>query len=96
MNARTSRRPTELCRSWLFVNGADEAALALLRVPTAYADDVLLAQTSLWEAAKVLQDSMDQAKRLKQLERENTRLKKVVADQALDIAILKEVSEGNF
>ncbi len=39
---------------------------------------------------------MDQAKRLKRLERENTRLKKVVADQALDIAILKEVSEGNF
>ena len=39
---------------------------------------------------------MDQAKRLKQLERENSRLKKVVADQALDIAILKEVSEGNF
>jgi hypothetical protein len=39
---------------------------------------------------------MDQAKRFKQLERENTRLKKVVADQALDIAILKEVSEGNF
>ncbi len=39
---------------------------------------------------------VDQAKRLKQLERENTRLKKVVADQALDISILKEVSEGNF
>ena len=39
---------------------------------------------------------MDQAKRLKQLERENQRLKKVVADQALDMAILKEVSEGNF
>ena len=39
---------------------------------------------------------VDQAKRLKQLERENTRLKKVVADQALDISILKEVSEGNY
>ena len=39
---------------------------------------------------------VDQAKRLKQLERENARLKKVVADQALDISILKEVSEGNF
>ncbi len=39
---------------------------------------------------------IDQAKRLKQLERENQRLKKVVADQALDMAILKEVSEGNF
>ena len=39
---------------------------------------------------------VDQAKRLKQLERENTRLKKVVANQALDISILKEVSEGNY
>jgi putative transposase len=39
---------------------------------------------------------VDQAKRLKQLERENARLKKLVADQALDLAILKEVNRGNF
>ena len=39
---------------------------------------------------------LDQAKRLKELERENTRLKRVVADQALDNAILKEVASGNF
>ena len=39
---------------------------------------------------------MDQAKYLKQLKRENARLKNVVAEQALDIAILKEVSEGSF
>lgn len=39
---------------------------------------------------------VDQAKRLKDLERENTRLKKVVADQVLDIAILKEAASGNF
>ena len=39
---------------------------------------------------------VDQAKRLKELERENTRLKKLVADQALDNAILKEVASGNF
>lgn len=38
---------------------------------------------------------MDQAKRLKELERENSRLKRVVADQALDIVILKEVASGN-
>ncbi len=38
----------------------------------------------------------DKAKRLKELERENARLKKLVADQALDIDILKEVSRGNF
>ena len=35
-------------------------------------------------------------KRLKELERENTRLKKLVADQALDNAILKEAASGNF
>jgi hypothetical protein len=37
-----------------------------------------------------------QARRLKELEQENTRLKKLVADQALDIQILKEVTRGNF
>jgi transposase-like protein len=39
---------------------------------------------------------VDQAKRLKQLEQENGRLKRVVADLTLDNAILKEVSRGNF
>lgn len=39
---------------------------------------------------------VDQAKRLKELEQEATRLRKIVADQALDILILKEVSKGNF
>jgi putative transposase len=39
---------------------------------------------------------IDQAKRLKQLELENSRLKRLVADQALDLAILKEASSGNF
>jgi transposase-like protein len=39
---------------------------------------------------------MDQAKRLKELEKENSRLKKLLAEQALDNAILKEVSSGNF
>ena len=38
----------------------------------------------------------DQLKRLKDLEKENARLKKLVADQALDLDILKEVAEGNF
>ena len=36
------------------------------------------------------------AKRLKALEKENARLKKLVAEQALDIDILKEVAKGNF
>ncbi len=39
---------------------------------------------------------VDQARRLKELERENGRLKRLVADQALDNAILKEVASGNF
>jgi len=39
---------------------------------------------------------ISQAKRLKDLEKENERLKKLVADQALDIQILKEVGRGNF
>ena len=38
----------------------------------------------------------DQAKRLKELERESARLKKLVADQALDNSILKEAISGNF
>ncbi len=37
-----------------------------------------------------------QAKRLKGLEKENSRLKKLVADLSLDNSILKEVSKGNF
>ena len=39
---------------------------------------------------------LSQAKRLKELEQEATRLRKIVSDQALDILILKEVSKGNF
>ena len=38
----------------------------------------------------------DDAKRLKELEKENTRLKRIVADQALDIDMLKELNRGNF
>ena len=38
---------------------------------------------------------VEQARRLKELEKENSRLKKLVADLSLDISILKEVSRGN-
>jgi putative transposase len=38
----------------------------------------------------------DAMKRLKELEKENARLKKIVADQAVDLDILKEASRGNF
>ena len=39
---------------------------------------------------------LDQAKRLKELERENARLRKAVADLTLDKLILAEASKGNF
>jgi len=39
---------------------------------------------------------LDQAKRLKELEAENSRLKKIVANQAVENSILKEVASGNF
>ena len=39
---------------------------------------------------------IDQARRLKELEQENSRLKKLAADLSLDNAILKEASRGNF
>lgn len=38
----------------------------------------------------------EEAKRLKTLEDENRRLKQIVADQALDIQMLKHISEGNW
>ena len=39
---------------------------------------------------------VDQARRLKEMEKENIRLKKLVADLSLDKAILKEVAEGKY
>jgi transposase-like protein len=39
---------------------------------------------------------IDEAKRMKELEKENTRLRKVVSDMSLDIQILKEVAKGKF
>ena len=38
----------------------------------------------------------DDAKRLKELERENARLKRIVADQLLENQALKEIAKGNF
>jgi transposase-like protein len=39
---------------------------------------------------------VDQAKRMKELEIENQRLKKIVANQALENSMLKEIASGNF
>jgi transposase-like protein len=40
--------------------------------------------------------STDQVRRLKHLERENSELKKLLADQLLENKVLKDVAEGNF
>ena len=47
-------------------------------------------------AAGVRGLKVNQARRLKQLEKENARLKKLVAEKEFDLSILKEVAEGNF
>jgi transposase-like protein len=39
---------------------------------------------------------VDQAKRLKELEQENLRLKRIVANQAIDLDVLKIAASGNF
>ena len=39
---------------------------------------------------------LDQAKRLKEMEKENTKLKRLVAELSLDKQILKDIAEGNF
>ena len=40
--------------------------------------------------------TISEAARLKELEKENARLKKLLAEKELDIDLLKEVSRGNF
>jgi len=39
---------------------------------------------------------LDQAKRLKELEKENSRLKRLVAELSLEKQVLREVAQGNF
>ncbi len=53
---------------------------------------------STWHRWKTQYGGMkaDDAKRLKELEKENQRLKRIVADQALDIDMLKFLSEEKF
>ncbi len=75
------------------------------------ADRMLAEQRSIAEIAKelgVLENTYhrwrnqfggmkaDDVKRLRELERENQRLKRIVANQALDIDGLKEIARGNF
>ena len=62
-------------------------------LPVALAASILLAAVGWWKAYGGLR--RDQARRFKELERENARLKKLVAEQALDNAILKEAAYPN-
>ncbi len=39
---------------------------------------------------------VDQAKRLKELEQENSKLKRLVANLSLEMVVLKDIAEGNF
>jgi hypothetical protein len=54
------------------------------------------AMNRLWRRKQYGGMEVNQARRLKELEQENGRLKRLVADQALDLSIHKEVSRGNF
>ena len=53
-------------------------------------------RTFRWMDLGQVRSRVEQAKRMKELEKENARLKKLVADLSLDNAILKEAAEGNF
>jgi len=65
-------------------------------VPQACKDIEISQQTYYRWRQKYGGMSPDMIKQLRALQKENARLKRVVADQALDNAILKEAAEGNF
>ena len=66
--------------------------IGLLKVVKGEAENLFFEK----EGLKKVETAFDQAHRLKHLEQENTRLKKLVADLSLDNEILKEASRGNF
>ena len=57
--------------------------------------DIAVSTFHLWRK-KYGDMAPGETKKLKDLEQENARLKKMVAEQALDIEMLKELSKGNF
>ena len=61
------------------------------------AKEVGVSQQSIYRwKNKYGQMDKNEARRLKELEKENARLKKLLAEKELDIDILKEVAKGNF
>ena len=80
------------------INKLRQAEVELARgatVPQACKKIGVTAQTYYRWRAEYGGMRLDQAKRLKQLEKENSQLKKLLAEQALDNAILKEAAAGN-
>ena len=64
--------------------------------PQACKDAAITAQTYYRWRKEFGGLKLDQAKRLKELERENAKLKRLVAELSLEKQILKDVAEGNF
>ena len=64
--------------------------------PQAYKEAEITAQTYYRWRKEFGGLKLDQAKRLKELERENAKLKRLVAELSLEEQILKDVAEGNF
>ncbi len=64
--------------------------------PQAYREAEITAQTYDRWRKEFGGLKLDQAKRLKELERENAKLKRLVAELSLEKQILKDVAEGNF
>ena len=81
------------------INKLREAEVLLgsgMKVPEVTRQLGMTAQTYYRWRQEYGRPKTDQAKELKELERENARLKKLVADLALDKATLQEVESGNF
>jgi len=68
----------------------------LATAPQACRDTQITAQTFYRWRKEFGELKLDQAKRLKELERENAKLKRLVLDLSLEKQILKDVAEGNF
>ena len=64
--------------------------------PQVYRDAQITAQTYYRWRKEFGGLKLDQAKRLKELEKENSRLKRLVAELSLEKQVLRDVAQGNF
>ena len=91
--------PTKRYRTEQIISQLRQAAVELsrgLRVPRVCKKLGISEQTDYRWRKEYGGLRLDQGKRLQEFERENAQLKHLVADQAVDNAILKEVTSGNF